>query len=383
MKIKVLHVIQGKYFGGAEQVVYNLVKNADLEVITPHVVCFADADLLKKLRKIKVKTFLVYMESQWNILIPLLKLIKIIKKNKIDIVHTHTIRSNLVGRVACFITRRKCVTHLHSPILRDFADLKRGKRNEFIDHLTRWIADRYIAVSESLRQEMIRDMKMDPKKIVAVHNAVDINALRLASGDKKKDVREEFNIPKDKFLIIVVALLRPRKGVDLLIKALKPVTEQFSDTYLLIVGSDDMSEDPNYGPNLRSLVSELNLDKHVTFAGFRNDVPAILKKCDLMVLPSRFGEGTPMTIIEAMALGLPVLSTKVEGIPELIEDKKTGFLIDPESVEQLVDKMIEIRKTPDVLSQIKENALRRAGEEFDVEVQVRRVEEIYKEVLAS
>jgi len=322
------------------------------------------------------------MKSKGNILIPVIKTAKLIKKEQIDIVHTHTVRSNMIGRLAALLTGRRCVTHLHSPILRDFADYRRGRFNEAIDILTRPFASRYIAVSNSLRQEMIRK-RMPGNKIVTVHNGLHIESLNLSASDNRNgNIREEYGIQEKAFLLAMVALLRPRKGVEIIIRAMKSILKIFPNTYLLIVGNDDISEDPDYGKKLKTLARDLGIATNVIFTGFRDDVPSILNQCDLMVLPSLFGEGLPMVILEAMALGIPVVASNIEGIPELIEDGVNGFLFNAGDAEELSYKIIGALKDPVSLQNIVKAARQKVLNGMDGYEQARRVEKVYREVLA-
>ena len=202
----------------------------------PSVVCLSKGLLLEKLGAANIPNFLIPMKSKTDIIAPLYKTMRLIKKKRIDIIHTHTVRSNLIGRLAAVGTFRKCVTHLHSPILRDFADLKRGRINETIDRMTRPIAARYIAVSHSLRKEMIQ-RGLAPRKILTVHNVPDLDSLKLSirHTGSKPNIRQEYHMPQNAFLLVLVALLRPRKGVEVLIKAMKKVLQYFPDTHLLLV----------------------------------------------------------------------------------------------------------------------------------------------------
>lgn len=361
-----------------------LAKCCDRKNIIPSVLCLSDGLLISKLEESGIAAFLIPMTSKRDIILPLLKTIKLIKKENIDIIHTHTVRSNLIGRLAAFFSRRKCITHLHSPILRDFADLKRGRINEIVDSLTRPFADRYIAVSHSLREEMVQ-RGMSGQKIVTVHNALDLESLYVS--DKKKDISEtsiraEYNIPETNFLITLVALLRPRKGVEVLIKAMKKVCTHFPEVSLLIVGNDDISEDPGYAQRLRSTVSDLGMEKNIFFTGFRDNVPEILTESNLMALPSLFGEGLPMVILESMAMGLPVVASKLEGIPEVIDDDVTGFLVNPNDVEALSDKIIKIMESPDLVETVVKNARKKITTEMNGYRQASQVEAIYKDVLS-
>ena len=380
--IRVLHIIQGKHFGGAEQVVLTLSKCFDRSQVMPSVVCLSKGLLLEKLGAANIPNFLIPMKSKTDIIAPLYKTMRLIKKKHIDIIHTHTFRSNLVGRLAAVGTLRKCVTHLHSPILRDFADLRRGRINETIDRMTRPIAARYIAVSHSLRKEMIQ-RGLAPRKILTVHNVPDLDSLKLSirNTGSKPNVRQEYHIPQNAFLLVLVALLRPRKGVEVLIKAMKKVLQYFPDTRLLLVGSDDISEDPDYGNRLRRLTTELGLESNVAFAGFRDDVPEILSQSDLMVLPSLFGEGLPMVILEAMAMGVAVIASRVEGIPEIIVDGKDGFLVEPGDSDQLSNKIIQLLKDPVLLQDVRQSAREKMFREMNAQRHARQIEYVYQEVL--
>lgn len=380
--IRVLHIIQGKHFGGAEQVVLTLSKCFDHSQVLPAVVCLSKGLLLDKLSAANIPNFLIPMKSKTDIIAPLHKMIRLIKEQHIDIIHTHTVRSNLIGRMASLCTRRKCVTHLHSPILRDFADLRRGKINETIDRITRSIAARYIAVSHSLRKEMIQ-RGLAPHKILTVHNVPDLDSLKssIRQTGNQPNVRQEYNIPQNAFLLVLIALLRPRKGVEVLIAAMKKVVQNFPDTHLLLVGSDDISEDADYGDRLRRLTTEFGLESKVVFTGFRDDVPEILSQSNLMVLPSLFGEGLPMVILEAMAMGVGVVASRVEGIPEIIVDGENGFLVEPGDSDQLSHKIIQIISDPVLLQDVSQRAREKIVKEMSGQHHAGQVQLVYQEVL--
>jgi glycosyltransferase involved in cell wall biosynthesis len=227
---------------------------------------------------------------------------------------------------------------------------------------------------------MIRE-GMPEGKIVTVYNALDLKSQESQAGINS-GIRGRYNIPTDAFVIVMVALLRPRKGPDLLIAAMKKVVERYPNTYLLVVGSDDMSEEPGFGKKIRKLAVDLKIDDKIVFMGFRNDIPSVLKECNLMALPSRFGEGLPMVILEAMAAGVPVLASSVEGVPEIIEDGINGFLVSPGNTEELADRIIFILNDPHLLQNVSEKAKRMVYSDFDGYQQAKKIEAIYRQVLS-
>lgn len=382
-RINVLHIIQGKHFGGAEQVVLTLAKSVDRCVISPFVCCLYKGLFFKKLIEAGIPCFVIQMNTRLDLMIPLYKLIKLMQTLNIDIIHTHSVRSNMLGRIAALLLKAKCVTHLHSPIARDFADMKRGKINEIIDSITRPITSKTIAVSKSLQNEML-EKGMRESKIVTIYNAIDLYSLQNALGyqNPNGDIRKEYNIPQSAFIVVLVALLRPRKGVEILISAAEMVLRRCPNAYFLIVGSDDISEDPQYGSNLRRMVDNLNLSSRFVFTGFRNDIPNILNRCDLMVLPSLFGEGLPMVILEAIACGVPIIATKVEGIPEIIEDGINGFIVEAGVVNELSKQIVKLMQEPQLREKFKKNAYEKIELEMNSELQAQKVLEVYREILA-
>lgn len=382
MAIRPLQIIQGRHFGGAEQVVLSLVKCFEPCRVDSSVLCLSRGLLLDILVDSAIPNYLIPMRSEKDVLVPLFKTIRLIRDKNFDIIHTHTVRSNLIGRLAALLTKKKCVTHLHSPVRRDFADVKRGRRNEFIDSITRPIANHYIAVSQSLQRELI-GKGMDPKSITTIHNGLDLAAVNIEVSKQcgNKSIKKEFKIPDDAILLVLVALIRPRKGVEVLIRAIGQVKDRFPDLFLLVVGNDDISEDPTYGRRLRELSSALGIESRVIFTGFRKDVIAILNQSDLMVLPSLFGEGLPMVILEAMAVGLPVIASNIEGVPEIIKNGVNGFLVAPGDSEELSDKITYVLNHRDILPSLKGKAVETIATEFDIQIAARKVENIYKKVL--
>jgi glycosyltransferase involved in cell wall biosynthesis len=131
--------------------------------------------------------------------------------------------------------------------------------------------------------------------------------------------------PSGKWCLGVIALFRPRKGIAVLLKALAILKKKQYPFILRAVGQFETSE---YEYKIKTLVRQMNLDSHIEWTGFKQDINIELKKMDVFILSSLFGEGTPMVILEAMAAGVPVIATKVEGIPEVITNKKMGIVVE-------------------------------------------------------
>ncbi len=184
-----------------------------------------------------------------------------------------------------------------------------------------------IAVSEALADQIRRD-GFAPSRVVVVHNGVPAVA-NVAPRTK----------PCGRWTLGVVGLLRPRKGVEVLLDALAMLRRQGIDAGLRVVGAFESSR---YASEVVGRARHLELGLHVIWTGFTNDVIGELRKMDLLVLPSLFGEGLPMVVLEAMAAGVPVVATRVPGVSEAIRDGRDGVLAAPGNAADLARTIADV-----------------------------------------
>ncbi len=244
---------------------------------------------------------------------------QIIKKNSIDIVHTHSsvdswccsIASKLVG-VPVIRSR-----HISAPINTNF----------FSFFLYMKLADRVISSGKIIKKKMVEVNGYDPQKIVSIPTGV--NEKTFSPAIIGPSVREELEIRKDDFLLGIVAMLRSWKGHLYLLEAVKGLREKIPSIKLLIAGDGPQEE------NIRTYIQDNGLTGTVIMTGYRNDVPRVLKSLDLCVLPSYSNEGAPQTILQAMALGVPIIATAAGGIEEVVKNGQTGILVPPRDVQAL------------------------------------------------
>lgn len=173
-------------------------------------------------------------------------------------------------------------------------------------------------------------------------------------------VREEFGIPEDAFLIIQVARLDPMKNHRMAIEAMQRLSQTVPHAQLLIVGD---------GPERAALEAEVekhDLHKFITFAGSRSDVPRLLRAADVLILAS-LSEGIPLTIIEAMVAGLPVVATSVGGVPEVVEHLVTGMLVESGGAQAMADAMQKLAESQELRRMFGEAGRRRAVQRFSEE----------------
>jgi len=291
-----------------------------------------------------------------------------------DIVHTHSSKGGALGRFASL--RSGVGARVHTPHTFAFlfgAMFSGGKRRLFRaveTHLGRRTA-RIVAVGESEAQTIRASGVVPPERVVVVPNGIDpapwVGAEPLA--------RASLGVPASVPLAAVVGLLNVAKGQDVLLRAL--ADPRAADLHLLVVGH---GEDE---PALRALARDLGLDDRVRFLGWRQDVPRLLATADFLVLPSRW-EGLPYIVLEAMAAGLPIVATRVDGARELVDDGTSGFLAaseDPKDLARAIGAALVL--DPAARSQMGLAGRARQRREYDLEGMVRRLDALYRGVLET
>lgn len=198
--------------------------------------------------------------------------------------------------------------------------------NDWIERFSLWNCDHIITVSKSLRREIL-SRGVSRFQVTCVPNGVTV----------QEPIDPFARINRETWKLGMVALVRPRKGIEVLLQAmaklgqLDPVQGEPRVT-LDVVGPFETAE---YEAQIMTLVRELGLERIVRFLGFRRDIPEVMRGFDAMVLPSLFGEGMPMVVLEALAVGVPVIATRVEGTPEVVRHGEEGLLAEPQDSESL------------------------------------------------
>jgi len=316
---KVLHIINGDFFAGAERVQDLLALRLPDFGYDCGFVCLKDG-VFAKHRKSAVPLEVVPMRSRFDLSI-VSRIATVAQSGGYQIIHTHTTRSALIGRLVASKLRLPLVHHVHSPTQRDTESQFRNFANAFVeDRLVLPSATHLVAVSSSLKSYLL-DHGVGSARITVVPNGVPV-------------VRSEpaWRPPEHEWVIGTVALFRPRKGIEVLLRSLRELLDQGLNVRLKAVGT---FETLDYKQSITGLVKELGLVDKVEWTGFSNDVHREMESMHVFVLPSLFGEGLPMVVIEAMSVGIPVVASRVEGIPEVINTPEIGILVEPNDVSNL------------------------------------------------
>ncbi len=302
------------------------------------------------------------------------RLVHLVTEEKFDLVHAHLTYSAIWAARMSRATGVPSVVSLHaSPAATKSlnASFVNALKVELKDRLMRFVVGRWsrrvIMVSAWLRDLY----SFRPDQVRVVHNGIEVSRFQRDRAETRTRLEREFNIPPGVKIAVTVSVLRPGKGIEVLLDAVEGVP----DTYFLIVGD---------GPK-RAEWQALTLSKpisdRVRWAGYRTDVDAILAGCDVFVHPS-LDDAFPTVLLEAMAAGLPVVASRVGGIPEIVVEnvgrasaRPTGVLVPPGDASALANAIMHVDPTMGIA------ARERAQREFSIDAWIARLNTVYAEVL--
>lgn len=291
-----------------------------------------------------------------------------LRHHEIDLVHAHMFRAEVIGtRAAVAAGTPVMMATVHSSRVRSSAD------QQLLARLTPHM-DRLIVPSESIERK-VRAEGRAGAPFVAIPNGVDLS--RFAAPAPSCTLRREFSLPHGAFLIGVVARLELEKGQRFLVEAMPRIVDAVPSAWLAIVG-----EGSEAGA-LRAQAAALPAParERVLLTGRRDDISALTADLSVAVLPS-VREAQGISILEAMARGVPVVASRVGGIPEVITDSEDGLLVDPGSQSDLAAAVIRLASSDELRAQLGAAGRRTVAERFSIDAMVRRVEDLYLEELA-
>ena len=244
---------------------------------------------------------------------------------------------------------------------------------ESVDAFVLRFAARVVAVSREIREDLI-DTNIRSAYIRVIHNGIDIDRFRRSRSTKT--LKAALGMRDDDVVVTIIGRLSPEKGHKTFLQAAKEVSSNRNHVKFLIVGDGPMREE------LRAEVARLNLEDHVIFTGFRNDMPDMYALSDMMVNASTI-EGLPMTILEAMASNVPVIATPVGGTPDVIKDGETGLLFDAHDVNALKTKIESLIDDPSRRRRLAAAAYEFVATNHSLERMCDAYGQVYREILGD
>ena len=312
--------------------------------------------------------------------IVLIKLIKLMRKNHYDIVHTHTTKAGILGRIAARIAGVPVIVHgLHGSTFEAFNSGLLNWLLFLFERLTGRFTDAYISVSKVLSEKYIEKGIGKKENYHTVYSGMELDKFygvkeKIDCGKKQR----ELGINSEDFVIGNVARLEERKGHKFLIDTFKKLIEKRKDRSLklLIIGEGEERE------NLKNYVKEANLEEKVIFTGYREDVEELMAVMDLFVLTS-LREGLPRVLVQAAAVGMPSIAFNVDGVPEIIKDDYNGFLVKVKDVKRLENRIVEYMNNKELVLLHGRNGRKFIENKCSIKVMVDKIDKIYQDLVGE
>jgi sugar transferase (PEP-CTERM/EpsH1 system associated) len=364
--IKVLHLIQGLEIGGLENMVVSLSKGVNRCLYQPAICCYDTLGTLASSLNGTVNVHFLKRNQGIDYTYPF-KLAKLLRKEKVHILHLHNSTAFFYGVIAGGIARVPVIVYTEHA--RDvFPNLKVRIADKFLSLFT----NKVIVVADFLKKNLIKYEWFNPSKVMTIYNGIDGSKFK-AEFDKS-EIKRGLGLSENSRIIGMVARLDPIKNHKSLIMSMQSVIKKFPEAILLIIGDGPIRNE------LEVFVEKCDLKKNVTFLWTRHDIPQLLSVMDIFVLCS-MSEGLPITLLEAMAGGKPIVATRVGGIPEVIEHNINGLLIPSGNIEALLDAILELLRDTEKAKQLGAAAERKFERNFSLSSMVEKYQEVYEALL--
>jgi glycosyltransferase involved in cell wall biosynthesis len=308
------------------------------------------------------------------------RLARLIRRERPEILHTHTAKAGAVGRVAALLAgdaRPRIVVHtFHGHVLRGYFDPLRSAGFRLLERLLARASTALVAVSPQVRDDLVALGVAPREKFAVVRLGIGLEQRIAADGDARAETRRRLGVPADRFVVGWIGRMTGVKRTDDLLLALRRLRDDGVDATLCLVG-----DGPDRG-HLERRAHELGVMRQCLFLGYQEDVAPFFALFDVFVLPS-VNEGTPVTAIEALASGRPVVATRVGGVPDVVRDGVDGFLVEPGDVEGLAERLARLAHDPELRAGLGAAGRERVFARYDVDRLVDDVDLLYRSLLEA
>jgi glycosyltransferase involved in cell wall biosynthesis len=369
-RFTILHTIETAGPGGAETVLLHLAARLDCDRFRSIVLLPGKGWLSERLEEAGVPVHFVDSNRWYDFRVPR-AMRDLIRREKIDLIHSHLPTQNFYSCLAGSLAGRKTVVTYHGAIELDRSD---GWKETIRLAGVRHMADAVVVVCNYVGRLLLK-ARFSPEKIVRIYNGINVDRFRAPAPGR---LRKELNLPDGAKLVGCVANLRESKGHTFLIQAARMVIARVPDAHFVAVGDID----PEIGRPLFALVDELHLQDRFHFLGFRRDVPEVLGELDVFVLPS-VSEGFPLVALEAMAASRPVVATQCGGPEEVVEDGVTGMMIPPGDAGAIAAAVMELLANRELAAGLAARGLAKVEAGFTLEKMVGEYEALYQRLLEA
>jgi glycosyltransferase involved in cell wall biosynthesis len=360
-KFTILHTEWSEGWGGQEIRILLEMREHRRQGHKVHILCSPRTKLAEEAGGMGIEVISHKIRSAWE---PgsILRIKKLIRELKIDVLHTHSSVDSWAGGLAGRWAK--------VPVLVRTRHISVRVRRPWLNRIY-YLPDAIITTGEHIRRELLQTHKIPAERIVSIPTGADTG--RFLPGPPDLELKKRMGLPIDSPVITLVAVLRAQKRHELVIAAAAEVIKVFPRTRFLFVG-DGPGRD-----RVEQEIKKARLEDRILMTGYREDIPAILSFTDLGIISS-VAEGIPQFLFQIMAMGKPVIATEVGGIPEIVTSGVNGILIPPEDAAALVQAIVQLLGDPGSAGRLGEEGRRLVEQEYTVEKMAEKVYRVYQQV---
>ncbi len=299
----------------------------------------------------------------------LMQLVAVFQREKFDLVHLHTSKAGFLGRVAAKMTGTKNVYMPHGHVFSGYFTPRISRTMVVLEKLAAPLTGRLLTFTRQEAESFTIPGIMPDAKVIVVRPGLEPDAFIVPDEATRTQMRNTLGLSQN-LVVGMVSRLEPVKGSGDFIDAAIRICRQRDRIQFLLAGSGSLSE------TLKKRVRETHLEERIRFLGWRDDIRDVMTVMDILVQPS-LNEAVGTVLLEAHALGVATIATRVGGLPEIIRDKETGILVEPQQSEALAQAILALADDPEKRAQLAKNALCRLKEQFTLEQLVENLEKIY------
>jgi len=379
-KISVLHIITNLPVGGAQDNTLLTVEQLNRKKFNITLMCGLHGEWVERAKAIQDIDLIFIKElvrpiSLIKDLIALNRIYRIFKEKKFDIVHTHSSKPGVLGRIAAKLTGIPIVVHtIHGFPFHDFMNPITKSIFITIEKLLAKITDKLITVSKLNLEKACKLKFADRERFQNIYSGIDFKKFDIPLDVVAK--KKELGIVNGQPIVGMVGRLSKQKAPLDFVRSTPKILDKHPNVKFLLVGDGELKA------QTLSLAKELGVSQNIEVLGFRKDIPELLSIFDIYVLTSHW-EGLGRALTEAMYTGRPVIATNVEGVPELVKDRETGLLVEPNDIEAISQAVISLLDNRSDALKYGAAAAKQVCEKFEATAMIRQIESLYQELLTT
>jgi glycosyltransferase involved in cell wall biosynthesis len=308
------------------------------------------------------------------------ELARLIRDLRPQILHTHTAKAGAVGRLAASLARDArppIVVHtFHGHVLRGYFGPVRSRLFRLLERRLARSTTALVAVSPEVRDDLVSLGVAPREKFRVIRLGIELDRRVTAGENGRAELRRMMGIPQERFMVGWVGRMTAVKRMDDVLSAFQRLDAQGVDACLCLVGDGPDRADAERKAH------RLGIMRRCLFLGYQNDVAPFFAAFDVFLLPSG-NEGTPVTTIEALAGGRPVVATRVGGVPDVVREGEDGFLVEPGAVDELADRLARLAADPQLRERMGQAGRARVLERYSVQRLLSEMDSLYRGLLAE